>query len=94
MYGSDLDIRVIKGHAVGRKTKNDVEGLDKIDKFDITTNFHHYKLPLPDFWVQDVHAPMLRTDKPLFDAIVCDPPYGVRARTRKVGISDSYKEKQ
>mmetsp|Transcript_32369 Transcript_32369/g.49531 ORF Transcript_32369/g.49531 Transcript_32369/m.49531 type:complete len:144 (+) Transcript_32369:415-846(+) len=34
-FGSDLDIRVIKGLGVGRKTKNKVEGLDKIDKFDI-----------------------------------------------------------
>lgn len=31
---------------------------------------------------------MLR-DGPLFDAIVCDPPYGVRARTQKVGVADS-----
>lgn len=74
---------------MGRKTKNDIEGLDKIDKFDILTNFKHYKLPLPEFFVQDVHRPMLRLgDKPLFDSIVCDPPYGVRARTHKVGIPE------
>lgn len=24
--------------------------------------------------------------RPIFDAIVCDPPYGVRARSQKVGI--------
>ena len=28
VFGSDLDIRVIKGYGVGRKTKNKVEGLD------------------------------------------------------------------
>ena len=39
VFGSDLDIRVIKGYGVGRKTKNKVEGLDKIEKFDVTTNF-------------------------------------------------------
>jgi hypothetical protein len=29
-FGSDLDIRVLKGYGVGRKTVNKVEGLDKI----------------------------------------------------------------
>ena len=89
VFGSDLDIRVIKGYAVGRKTKNALPGLDKIEKFDILTNFTHYKLAHPDFWVQDVHSPMVRTDRPLFDAIVCDPPYGVRAKTKKVGIAEA-----
>lgn len=51
VFGSDLDIRVIKGYAVGRKTRNKIEGLDKIEKFDILTNFDHYKLAHPDFWV-------------------------------------------
>jgi hypothetical protein len=36
---------------VGRKTKNDIKDLDKIEKFDITTNFSYYKMPIPDFWV-------------------------------------------
>jgi len=72
---------VIKGYKVGRKTVNKVEGLDKIDKFDITTNFTHYKLPMPDFWVQDVQNPMIDVARVKFDSIVCDPPYGVRAMT-------------
>jgi tRNA (guanine10-N2)-methyltransferase len=29
-YGGDLDIRVLKGYGVGRKTINKVDGLDKI----------------------------------------------------------------
>lgn len=89
VFGSDLDIRVIKGYGVGRKTRNKLEGLDKFDKFDITTNFQHYGLPVPDFWVQDMNTPMLATNRQLFDAIVCDPPYGVRARTQTIGVSDS-----
>ena len=88
VFGSDLDIRVIKGYGVGRKTKNKIEGLEKIEKFDIRTNFDHYGLARPDFWVQDFHKPMIRRDVPLFDAIVCDPPYGVRARTQKVGATE------
>ena len=92
VFGSDLDIRVIKGYGVGRKTKNDVAGLDKIEKFDILTNFTHYSLPHPDFWIQDVHSPMIRAS-PVFDAIVCDPPYGIRARTQKVGIPEKKQER-
>lgn len=54
---------MIKGYGVGRKTRNKVEGLEKIEKFDITTNFKHYGLPLPDFWVQDMNTPMLATNR-------------------------------
>lgn len=93
VFGSDLDIRVIKGYGVGRKTKNEIEGLDKYDKFDILTNFKHYGISHPDFFIQDVHAPMLNSKRALFDSIVCDPPYGIRARTQKVGIAETKKAK-
>jgi tRNA (guanine10-N2)-methyltransferase len=66
---------------VGRKTKNKIKGIEKIEKFDAFTNFDYYGIPQPDFWVQDITQPMIRNDRPLFDAIVCDPPYGVRARS-------------
>jgi tRNA G10 N-methylase Trm11 len=36
---------------------------------------------------------MVRNDRCIFDSIVCDPPYGVRARTQKVGISENKKER-
>jgi len=53
--GSDLDIRVLKGYAVGGKTKNKgIPGVDKIDKFDVFTNFKHYGLPEPEIAVMDV----------------------------------------
>jgi hypothetical protein len=55
MLGSDLDIRVLKGYAVGGKTKNKgIPGVDKIDKFNIFTNFIHYGLPEPDICVMDI----------------------------------------
>lgn len=92
MVGSDLDMRVLKGYGVGTKTKNKgIEGLDKIDKFNIYTNFKHYKLPIPDFMAMDVSA--LQFKRPIFDSIVCDPPYGVRARSQKAGIRESKKGK-
>ena len=55
--GCDLDMRVLKGYAVGGKTKNKgIEGLDKIDKFNIFTNFKHYGIPCPDIMAMDISA--------------------------------------
>ena len=80
-FGSDLDIRVLKGYGVGRATKcTGIKGMDEIKRFDIYTNFYHYKLPLPEVFSMDC-ATMNFHKLPLFDAIVCDPPYGVRARS-------------
>lgn len=42
-FGSDIDVRVVRGTGVGRKTVNTFEGLDEIKKFDCFTNFRHYK---------------------------------------------------
>jgi hypothetical protein len=57
MLGSDIDMRVLKGYGVGRKTKNTgIDGLDKIEKFDIHTNFKHYKLSMPDFIAMDISS--------------------------------------
>ena len=39
---------------------------------------------------QSEHCPSVR---PIFDAIVCDPPYGVRARSQKAGIRESKLQK-
>ena len=101
MVGSDLDMRVLKGYGVGRKTRNKgIEGLDKIEKFDVKTNFVHYKLPIPDFIAMDISSLQFNMQlenfkgmRPIFDAIVCDPPYGVRARSQKIGIRESRKNK-
>ena len=102
VYGSDLDMRVLKGYAVGGKTKNKgIEGLEKIDKFDIFANFKHYGLAHPEIMAMDVSALQWNMEqessglgvRPIFDAIVCDPPYGVRARSQKSGIRESKKKK-
>ena len=90
VLGSDIDVRVLKGYAVGGKTKNKgIEGLDQITKFNIYTNFLHYKLPCPEVMSMDVSVVQFNVKqaasgvamRPIFDAIVCDPPYGVRARS-------------
>ena len=82
-FGSDIDTRVLNGRGVGRKTVNKgIEGLDKIDKFDIFTNFDYYKIQRPQIMAMDFSVPLYRHhNEPIFDAIVCDPPYGVRARS-------------
>ncbi len=77
---------------MGRKTKNDVPGLDKIQRYDIFTNFYHYKMQVPEIFVMDCSKPAIGSEAPrgpLFDSIVCDPPYGVRARSQKVGVSET-----
>lgn len=76
-------MRVLKGYAVGGKSKNKIPGIEKIDKFNIYTNFLHYGMKIPDFAAVDIASlPLdLSGKRPIFDAIVCDPPYGVRARS-------------
>ena len=88
-FGSDLDIRVIHGTGVGRKTKNQIEAVKKYEnqKLDIFTNFDHYELPRPDMLVMDNSQSMMRYHE-CFDAIVTDPPYGVRACSKKTGVKE------
>ena len=89
-FGSDLDVRVLKGYAVGNKSKNweKIKGIEKIERYDVFANFHHYGLPIPEIMCMDVSQLQItsRGHLAVFDAIVCDPPYGVRARSKKIGI--------
>lgn len=57
-------MRVLKGYAVGGKTRNKgIEGLDKIERFDIFANFAHYKMMRPDFFAMDVSALQFNLNK-------------------------------
>ena len=56
--------------------------VDIESRFDINTNFREYGLPMPEILSQDVLRPSLRRSE-AFDAIVCDPPYGLRARSNR-----------
>ena len=73
-YGGDIDIRVLKGLGVGRSTKN--------TQADIFTNFKNYNFLRPEIFRCDTSNPCLRKIG-FFDAVICDPPYGVRAGSRK-----------
>ena len=70
-FGADIDIRVLRGK----------EGVSPF------TNFAQYGLPSPELVRMDAsrHARHVRERQPLYDAIVCDPPYGIRAGGRQSG---------
>ncbi|XP_042481323.1 tRNA (guanine(10)-N2)-methyltransferase homolog [Macadamia integrifolia] len=71
--GADIDIRVVR----------DGRGPD----CNIWSNFKQYRLPMPISLLRaDNNLPPWRPGlKEVFDAIICDPPYGVRAGGRKSG---------
>ncbi|WVZ75032.1 hypothetical protein U9M48_023128 [Paspalum notatum var. saurae] len=71
--GADIDIRVVR----------DGRGPD----CNVWSNFEQYKLPEPLCLLRaDNNLPPWRPGlKEMFDAIICDPPYGVRAGGRKSG---------
>lgn len=71
--GADIDIRVVR----------DGRGPD----CNVWSNFKQYGLPMPISLLRaDNNLPPWRPGlKEAFDAIICDPPYGVRAGGRKSG---------
>ncbi len=70
--GSDIDIRILKG-------KSETENIWK--------NFEQYNLQRPEILRTDnaIYHRHFRNHIPLYDAIICDPPYGIRAGARKTG---------
>lgn len=70
--GSDIDIRVLKG-----RSENE----------NIWKNFDQFKLNRPEILRTDnaIYHRHFRSHRPLYDAIICDPPYGIRAGARKTG---------
>ncbi|KAL7065885.1 putative tRNA guanosine-2'-O-methyltransferase TRM11 [Cryptosporidium serpentis] len=89
-FGSDLDIRVLNGWSCSYVNPHLIKNgiLDKLFSRNIFSNFIYYKLPLPEIIRMDVSSSALRY--PFIDAIICDPPYGIRAssRTTKFEIMD------
>lgn len=85
-FGSDIDLRVLQGYKVGRNTKKELKGTeiikgnDKPMRDDVFHNFKYYGLPKPNILAMDISYPTILPGK--FDAIVCDPPYGVKAGSK------------
>lgn len=88
--GIDFDWRILHGQQRGAK-------------YNIWDNFQQYKLKKPELICADLAHPVFKATMPFsylkpnnqtlddgfLDAIVCDPPYGVRAGARKSGRKDN-----
>jgi tRNA (guanine10-N2)-methyltransferase len=71
--GMDIDIRVLRGSG---------------ETGGVASNFRQFGLPAPELVRADNHLynrHWRNTSANLYDAIVCDPPYGIRAGARKSG---------
>ncbi|CAK69450.1 unnamed protein product (macronuclear) [Paramecium tetraurelia] len=88
-FGSEIDGNLMKGHCIGYLNKKSTYLKDpnfKQVKPFIHLNFNQYNLPIPNLIQADVHLPNFnpRIDS-FFDAIICDPPYGIRASIQQEG---------
>lgn len=84
-FGTDIDIRVLNGETYAGKG-------DKTVKRGIFDNFDDYELKRPELIRMDNHLidrhlqfNLQSLDQGYFDAIITDPPYGIRAGARKTG---------
>ena len=70
--GSDIDVRVIRG-----RSKEET----------IWKNFEQFGLARPEIVRTDnsLYHRHFRQHTPIYDAIICDPPYGIRAGAKKTG---------
>jgi len=71
--GTDIDIRVLRG---------------KGENSNVVSNFRQFDLPRPELIRSDnaiYQRHFRRTHIPMYNAIVTDPPYGIRAGARKSG---------
>ena len=92
-FGCDLDVRVLKGYSVGYIRDDNDKTLFKHEG-NIFSNFDDYNLIRPQIIRQDINHYSFRKNNFLFDSIICDPPYGWRACSKKTGLSNFKKEKR
>jgi tRNA G10 N-methylase Trm11 len=86
--GWDIDTRVLRGVVRGRRGANNVwsnfdqYGLPRpeIVRCDLSTHEHAFRWPAPP---AAAAAAAQAAQAGLFDAIICDPPYGIRAGARR-----------
>ncbi|OQR90936.1 tRNA guanosine-2'-O-methyltransferase [Thraustotheca clavata] len=68
----------------------EMQGLYRKENSTIAHNFEQYDLPCPDFIQWDLSQQAM-CPRPFLDAIVCDPPYGLRAGARKCSANPKKK---
>lgn len=87
VFGCDLDMRVLNGYAVGRiNKKSSYYSADKnLETYTpkIELNFDQYGLPRPNILRMDATKCAFAAHTQ-FDAIITDPPYGLRAMSRSI----------
>lgn len=81
--GSDIDIRVLKGEYVSYV--NTKAAGDSDTRRDIFRNFENYKLVTPEIIANDNNNHCWKRSSSVFDVVLTDPPYGVRAGAKKIG---------
>jgi tRNA (guanine10-N2)-methyltransferase len=91
--GCDIDMRVLKGYSVGYTKPTMKKVSEEEEHTNIYTNFLHYDLPCPQILRSDINHPCFK-NRGFFDSIICDPPYGYRAISRKTGMKEEKKEKR
>ena len=84
-FGGEIDMRVLNGWAVGNLNKKSsfVKNLKK-KRIDAFLNYELYGLVKPELFRMDSVGTKFNV-REYFDAIVCDPPYGIRASIRTKG---------
>lgn len=90
VFGNDLDYLTLHGKAKSTRCNKKHRDADE----SILANMHQYNLQhlYMDVVIGDTSQPLWRT-VPIFDAIITDPPYGIREATEKIGSHKSYKIK-
>merc|ERR1719209_2650750 len=80
--GADIDYKCL--HGIGKSSRHDQKYRQKDEN--IQANFHQYSLDhrFLDVLISDSSRVCLRAEA-LFDAIITDPPYGIREASLKVG---------
>ena len=73
-----MDGRVLNGQGVGYKNVKSPYISQALGNADIFTNFKIHNLPIPEILRMENSTSRLRRVE-IFDSIVCDPPYGIKA---------------
>ena len=95
-FGSDIDVRVIRGmmyagqhrvHDSDNAKAATVDGEEGEVSRDVFSTFSDYGLPAPQLLRLDLHSHSKHfhsSSHSMFDSIVTDPPYGIRAGVERV----------
>eukprot|EP00210_Caulerpa_lentillifera_P001200 g1156.t1 len=73
-FGCDIDVKILKQTKLNKRK----------EQCTIFDNFTYYNVPQPTtLFISDIYRSPFRAALEMFDAVICDPPYGVRAGRRK-----------